>query len=208
MVDKKDVEELEAKYRQVTGYSEPTQQAISQKSESSISNTQPSQEIRAKESDPFIPTDLPTRKLDQIIEDFYEKKKQKEIDDAYKRLTNMLFTGNIPQNALPQSQPTVQQVYVKDNSEAIKLIDIAILDPDAKDLKTLQSIKRRLQGQTIEPEKPQYIPQPKNEKTYSPIENLPKQKREYSFWKVVLPSALAIGIIAFGIAYALLAGLT
>lgn len=185
-----------------------------------IVQVKPQQEIRTNDKDSFTPMDLPTRNLDKAIEDWAEKRKQHDIDLAYKKLTNMLFQPldtpqPSPQQQQPQ-QPVIQQVLVKDNSEAIKLIDLEILKPGNKDLAGLINVKRRLQGLPLDDSVSQQqssfsearpVKEKKsfgNGKTNNSSE---EPKKNYSLIKVGIPLFLATIAVSFGVIYALVSGI-
>jgi hypothetical protein len=194
MVEKKDIDELEAIYKKVTYSLNVPEVTVQQQSQPIIPQAPiiqptvqapiisiPAQEIRTSDKDSFTPMDLPTRNLDKAIEDWAEKRKQHDIDLAYKKLTNMLFQPDAPQpTGLPQQpqqpqQPVIQQVLVKDNSEAIRLIDLEIMNPENKDLEGLIAVKRRLQGLPPDQRQPQ---------RQEPIENNKKKVGSNSNGKV------------------------
>jgi len=228
MVEKKDIDELEAIYKKVTTNSpnitDPPIQQQSQtlppivqsieKTVQQLPTAKPSQEVRTNETDSFVPIDVPTDNLDVAIEKFFEDKKQREKKAAYRRLLNMLYQ---PENMLqqqPQPQPVVQQVLVKDNSDAIRAIDLEIMNPENKDLNGLINAKRRLQGLPLETKKDvqqkssdsfsDYRSSYENSSTKK-VEAVPKEKVEKNYgWKFALGLSALLGVITFAIFYTLL----
>ena len=162
---------------------------------------QPEQEIKASPEEPFIPSNLPSRKLDQIIEDWAEKRKQHDIDMAYKKLTNMLFQTENVQPALAQSQPTVKEVLVKDPSDSIKMLTSNIqfinsqIVNSKSDLAPLIIIKNNLKRQLAELQGEPFVEEQIPENSKQEL-GKNKDKGEISTKKALAVFLAAVGVSA------------
>jgi hypothetical protein len=132
---------------------------------------QPTIEVRTSTDNNFEPIfeqNAPPS-LDKIVQ-YHLDQQKKTIDDEatlkkknaesmlYQNLVylvNLAASGKSLQSQLTEQHSVSVPVLVKDNSEAIRLINLEISDPTNKDVATLIKLKSKLQGVATEEQQPE-----------------------------------------------------